>query len=1062
MRGGNVLLANSTLSSNVTVGCAGQGDYLVGDPGGDAYGGGVCLDGGTLRLVNCTLSGNTARGGPGAGGAHYGGDGGAAYGGGIFAGGGTISLVNCTVYQNVAAGGAGGYGGTQYPYHGGAQGFGSGAGIYTLLGGPTLLNTILQGSYGAFSSQGYNLLENGSGTSGWVASDRTNASFSLDVLDDYGGTTLTHALLADSPATDAGTSSGALRDDQRGIARPQNLAVDIGAFEAEFGPPHILAISSNQQVIVSADVTFVIRVLSAVPMSVQWFHDSVALPEATNTMLTLRNVQVHDTGSYTVTVNNAFGSVASAPTILTVLPLPPSITSAPANLTRAAGSTATFAATASGSTPLHFQWQYNGRNIRGATSNVFTLDQLSVCDAGAYTVVVRNAFGAVTSSVASLTVIEPSQVVAWGSTAGGATVVPAGLSNVIDIAAGAQTSLALTGDGQVVAWGNNDSGQTNVPAGLSGVVAVSAGDRHNLALKQDGTVVAWGWNYWGQTDVPQELTGVAAVAAGGCHSMALLSNGTVVVWGDCGTGVSYVPMGLSDVASIAAGFSHCLALKRNGTVAAWGSGYFGQTNVPSRLANVVLIAARADYSMAATGDGRIVAWGDHPEGWPINYNAGFGPGVLRALSAGARHAMALREDGTVVVWGQDLYGYGLLNPPANLWDVSRIAAGNFYSLALRARPSPPLVRQMSSNQMVLPGERLTLNVTASGTPPLFYQWRQNGTNIAGSTCAILRFPWIDDSHAGQYSVLIANTFGVITSAVVQVMVLHPVQLSSRGGGTIDKSPNAAGYTNGQSVTLTATPWPGWTFLQWLGDVAGTNAVTTVQVKNRSLCAQALFGTSLSIDVTGDGSVLVDPAATLYPHGTVARLTAVPQVGNYFASWGGAAAGTNNPLSFAVTDANPTVTAVFQPLDAGQFALAVVADGFGAVTTSPRGNCFYSGQSMTLTALPEAGQNFLNWSGDANDTQNPLTLALNQSHVITAYFTKRPILALQPCSDPSLDDRFQLLLTGEFGARYEVQKNDDWQGWLPLGAVTNLFGTSQFSDETATNTARRVYRAVLAP
>ena len=52
--------------------------------------------------------------------------------------------------------------------------------------------------------------------------------------------------------------------------------------------------------------------------------------------------------------------------------------------------------------------------------------------------------------------------------------------------------------------------------------------------------------------------------------------------------------------------------------------------------------------------------------------------------------------------------------------------------------------------------------------------------------------------------------------------------------------------------------------------------------------------------------------------------------------------------------------------------------------------------------------------------------------------------------------------GGFGARYQVEKNDDWQGWSPLGRVTNVFGMMQFNDATATNRARRVYRAMVVP
>ena len=46
--------------------------------------------------------------------------------------------------------------------------------------------------------------------------------------------------------------------------------------------------------------------------------------------------------------------------------------------------------------------------------------------------------------------------------------------------------------------------------------------------------------------------------------------------------------------------------------------------------------------------------------------------------------------------------------------------------------------------------------------------------------------------------------------------------------------------------------------------------------------------------------------------------------------------------------------------------------------------------------------------------------------------------------------------------YRVEKNDDWQGWSPLGTLTNVFGTVQFNDASATNRARRVYRAVVVP
>ncbi len=52
--------------------------------------------------------------------------------------------------------------------------------------------------------------------------------------------------------------------------------------------------------------------------------------------------------------------------------------------------------------------------------------------------------------------------------------------------------------GTVVAWGDNLYGEIIVPAGLSNVIAVAAGTWHSLALKSDGTVTAWGRKDYGQ------------------------------------------------------------------------------------------------------------------------------------------------------------------------------------------------------------------------------------------------------------------------------------------------------------------------------------------------------------------------------------------------------------------------------------------------------------------------------------------------------------------------------------------------------------------------------------
>jgi hypothetical protein len=86
---------------------------------------------------------------------------------------------------------------------------------------------------------------------------------------------------------------------------------------------------------------------------------------------------------------------------------PPAITQQPQDRTVPAGSNATFSVTVSG-TPVSYQWCFNGTNISGATGSSWTRINSQISHAGDYFVVVSNAAGSVTSTVATLTVTPPA------------------------------------------------------------------------------------------------------------------------------------------------------------------------------------------------------------------------------------------------------------------------------------------------------------------------------------------------------------------------------------------------------------------------------------------------------------------------------------------------------------------------------------------------------------------------------------------------------------------------------------------------------------------------------
>ena len=107
--------------------------------------------------------------------------------------------------------------------------------------------------------------------------------------------------------------------------------------------------------------------------------------------------------------SGATGKVISQPALLTVTQSQtqgaPSITMQPSSRTVAPGQSATFATAATGSTPLHYQWQKNGAAISGATSTSYTTPATTTADSGStFRVVVTDSAGSVTSNSATLTV----------------------------------------------------------------------------------------------------------------------------------------------------------------------------------------------------------------------------------------------------------------------------------------------------------------------------------------------------------------------------------------------------------------------------------------------------------------------------------------------------------------------------------------------------------------------------------------------------------------------------------------------------------------------------------
>ena len=141
--------------------------------------------------------------------------------------------------------------------------------------------------------------------------------------------------------------------------------------------------------------------------------DGTNIPGATSSTLSLTDVGAASQGTYDVVVSNLYGTVLSSGAALAVNVVTgaPIFDLEPQSQTVFIASNAFFTASAGGSPPLTYQWQYNGSNISGATQTSLLLGNVSTAAQGTYDVVVSDAVGTNKSAAAVLTVVAMQPII---------------------------------------------------------------------------------------------------------------------------------------------------------------------------------------------------------------------------------------------------------------------------------------------------------------------------------------------------------------------------------------------------------------------------------------------------------------------------------------------------------------------------------------------------------------------------------------------------------------------------------------------------------------------------
>jgi hypothetical protein len=318
----------------------------------------------------------------------------------------------------------------------------------------------------------------------------------------------------------------------------------------------------------------------------------------------------------------------------------------------------------------------------------------------------------------------------------------------------------------------------------------------------------------------------------------------------------------------------------------------------------------------------------------------------------------------------------------------------------------PVISMQPTDQSVVVGSNALFSVSAASyASGISYQWVFSGTNLSGGTNSQYIVQSAQLSDAGNYYVVLSNSFGSVTSlpAILQVLPYGApsIQVNGRPAvGTVTSVHTAGvtisgGFTNGFIFYTLDGTIPTTGSQLYSGPITLTNS-TTVQAMSLSsdfsqtsvapaVNVQLISAFPLQTSTLGNGMISVNPPGSPYGSNSVVVLTAVPAANWAFDHWTGDATGTQNPVSVTMNGPR-NVQAVFVQT---AYPLTVGTPGGGSVTVNGQAispNTFYPiGTTVTIAAVTNNGWSFLNWSGDASGTSNPLSLVVSQTNNIQAVF-----------------------------------------------------------------------------
>ncbi len=552
----------------------------------------------------------------------------------------------------------------------------------------------------------------------------------------------------------------------RGGITNSTFQLGMGTLFRVLLPPVIIVRPQSQTNNAGATVTFLVSATTLHPMSFQWqkngtnLVDGDSLSGTTTNTLTITGISASDAASYSVIVSNSNGSVTNfaALTVIT----PPSITAQPPNLLVLPGTNVAFGVSLTGTVPFRYQWQFNGTNILNATNAIYAIPAVGTNNAGNYVVVITNAAGSATSSNAALTVVlSPKSQTNYASSTATFTATAFSPESV---------NYQWQKNGTNLVNGGNLSGVTNSTLTIASVSDADAAiynavvsDAYSSVTTSNAVLTVNNFPFI--VSQPQSQIVLAGsnvtfnATAYGAPPLIFqwYFKGTPVGSPDTGTNVSSYT--LTNVGTNQAGNYSVQAVNGYGSV----TSSIAVLTVVASPPTITTQPANRTNNAATTATFSVVA----SSLGPINYQ--------------------WQKDGTNLVNGGKFSGAttntltitSVSSNEAAIYSVTvtNLAGRVTSSNATLTVIDPPAITAQPSSQRLLLGSGVSFNVTVSGTAPFRYQWRFNNANILNATNAAYAIQAVVATNTGNYSVVVTNSAGSVTSSNALLTVIVPPTLA---------------------------------------------------------------------------------------------------------------------------------------------------------------------------------------------------------------------------------------------------------------------------------------------